>query len=458
VKSLLTILQFLRNTNQNEIAIEVLDKYAQNAEDAFSLATLSDVYMGFHKYEDAVKYGEMALEKPIEQQEIKFAIEASLTSKYRAANFPEKALKILNKVYEDNPTVAVLLEKAGCLYEANLKDESYELLQSVNDDNLEEELLTKKNSLMGPHLLRNHQFKDGMKSVVFETDKLRNAEHGSEVYHNKSSLPLEFWKGTNDCKNLIVFAEAGLGDEIISIRFINKLKNKGINVKWLAFWHKDAEINKRVGAFDWYKKNGFDVITELNPVEHKDYMWTYSQFLPILLDLDEDELWDGPYMKAGKKKLKANKKKNIAIRWGGNPYPKHRNFPLKDLYAVLKDVDANFYSLQKDYDMDELKDFPGIIDLSDKIESFSDTAEYINSMDLVITCATCICPAAGALDKENITIIPINDYYVFNTLNNKTPWFSDKMTLVRQKTPRVWSDIMDEVATLVKEKLAKCVN
>jgi hypothetical protein len=54
-----------------------------------------------------------------------------------------------------------------------------------------------------------------------------------------------------------------------------------------------------------------------------------------------------------------------------------------------------------------------------------------------------------------LLFILINDYYLFNTLNNKTPWFSDKMTIVRQKTPRVWSNIMDEVATLVKEKLSK---
>jgi len=455
VKNLVQILQFLRNSNENEVALEVLGHFAKNADDVQTLAGISDIYMIFHDYDNAVKYGELALEKPVEQQEIKEAIEVSLVPKYRSAYYPEKALKIINKIYDKNPTANVLLEKAGCLYENNQKEEAYELLKTLDDSTLEEYLLTKKNALIAPHLLRNHEFKDGMRGIVFETDKLRNSDHGSEVYHNKNMLPLELWYGTNDCKNLIVFAEAGLGDEIINIRFLNILKNKGFNVKWLAHWHKNADVNKRVGVAEWFKNNGFDVITEINPKDHKDYMWTYSQYLPILLDLDEKELWTGPYMKANKKKLKANKKKNIAIRWSGNPYPKHRNFPLKDLYAVLKDVNANFYSLQKDYDMEELKDFPGIIDLSEKIESFTDTVDYINSMDLTITCPTCICPAAGALDKECITIIPINDYYLFNTLNDKTPWFSDKMTIVRQKTPRVWSNIMDEVATLVKEKLSK---
>jgi hypothetical protein len=103
--------------------------------------------------------------------------------------------------------------------------------------------------------------------------------------------------------------------------------------------------------------------------------------------------------------------------------------------------------------MEEIKEFPEIVDLSKKIPSLSDVADYINSMDLLITCPTVTCTIAGALDKECIVLTPCADYYVFNTSNNQTPWFSNKMTLLRQKSARIWDDVMPDLRKLVEKKV-----
>jgi tetratricopeptide (TPR) repeat protein len=453
VNILADILNYLVSTNNSELALEILNILSKSPVDNEEMFIMANLYMRFGKPEESIVLAEKILGSNPEK-EVFGTVMPFLISAYRAASRAEKAIPILDEVYENNKSVEILLEKAGCLFEINNKKEAVDLLESLDDSTLNEHQLSKKNTYMASELLRRHEFKEGIKGIVFEHDKLRSIESGREVFHTKKELPLEFWLGTNDCKNLIIFAEAGLGDEIINIRFMNELKKRGINAKWYGHWHLNAKANKRFGAAEWFKKSGFDVITDFTPEKYKNYMWTYSQYLPILLDLDEKDLWNGKYMKAGKKKLPKGKK-NIGIRWSGNPFPMHRNFPVKDLYKVMKDYKANFYSLQKDFDMDELKDFPGIIDLSQEIEDFNDTVDYINSFDLTITCCTCTCPAAGALDKECITMVPISDYYIFNTADNKTPWFSDKMTLVRQKTSRRWDDVMDEVRSLVEEKLGK---
>jgi hypothetical protein len=370
---------------------------------------------------------------------------------YRQAAYSQKAIDILDEIYKKEKSDSILIEKAGCLYENNQKEESKELLDSIQDENLSEYDEAKKASYYAAHHLRNGRFKEGMKGIVFETDKMRNIEHGRPVFHTRQELPLEFWNGIKECKNLIVFAEAGLGDEIINIRFMNHLKERGINAKWYGHWHQNV-ANKRTGAAEWFRQNGFDVITEFDAKKYKDYMWTYSQYVPVLLDIEEKDLWNGPYMTAGKKDLKGTRKK-VGLRWAGNKYPMHRNVNLKDIYESIKDLDVDFYSLQKDELYEQVKEYPEIIDLSEDLNSVVDLADYVNSMDYVITCSTCVCPIAGAIDKDNITLVPLADYYVFNTKDNYTPWYSNKMRLVRQKTSRVWTDVMGEVREVVKEKL-----
>ncbi len=438
--------------NKPDLAVKMAQIIGDAASEPEEIYYVFETLSSLNFYDESVFYGQKLLELEI-PSEIKLKVKTVLANSYRHMAFSEKAIALLDEIYKEKESDSILIEKAGCLYENNNKDEAKELLNKVDESNLDEYESTKFRSYMAPHQLREGNFADGIRGIVFENDKMRNMQAGGQYYHSRKELPLEFWHGTNDCKKLIVFAEAGLGDEIINIRFLKKLKENGMDVKWYGHWHQAATVNRRVGAAEWFRNSGFDVITDFDPEKYKDYSWTYSQYLPILLDVNEKDLWDGPYMKAGKKELKGTKKK-IGIRWAGNEYPKHRNFPLKDLYAVLKEIDADFYSLQKDTEMEELKDFPGIIDLSKELESFVDTADYINSMDLVITCPTCICPAAGALDVPCITIVQISDYYIFNTKTNKTPWFGDNMDLVRQKTPRRWDNIMEDVKALVKERLS----
>jgi hypothetical protein len=442
---IVTLLQF----GEIELVTKILFTLKKTAEKAEEFALLTSFFANLNYSKEALECGKKVEEKG--SPELKATINKFMYDSYRAENRPQEAIETLEAaLFSQENTNNYKLEMASVLYEANQKDKALKLLDSIDVAECNDFEKVKLNALLGPHQLRNGNFKEGIKNVIISQDTMKAMQFGSK-YHNKNELPLQFWEGTPDCKKLIVYLEAGLGDEIINIRFLKKLETMGIEAKLFNFWHEDPVKNNRVGMYDFYEKNGFQVIRKFVPEEYTDYQWTYSQYLPILLGLTEKEIWDGPYLKAKKKKLQGKKK--IGLRWAGNPNPKYRNFPLADFYNSIKHIDATFYSLQKDECMNELADFPEIIDLSDDLDSFEKLASYIASLDLLITCPTVTCTLAGAMGVPCIMTTPISDYYVFNTKTNKTPWFGKNFTVLRQKTPRKWDDVLDQLAETTENVL-----
>jgi hypothetical protein len=281
------------------------------------------------------------------------------------------------------------------------------------------------------------------------------------IFARNKKLNFEFWEGSPDVKNLVVYAEAGIGDEIINVRFMKHLKDKGIN----AFYYTATQEgikgeNDRPGLTELFKKNNIPVITDLKEVGHlNDVCWTYSMRLPIYLGCEYEDLWYGPYLKAcpdfiEKWKLKGNKLK-IGVRWRGSKHYEHdlhRSYPLKQLYDVLKNVDADFYSLQKGDGIEELPDFPGIIDNSDNLETIEDTMALIHNLDFVITSCTSIAHMAASQGKKVFVMTPISAYYLWAHSGEQSPWYGDHVKLCRQKKPRVWNEAIESLKNTLKKE------
>ena len=448
---LLQIVSSLYQFGERDLVAKIADFLGETADRSQEFAIVANIFANIGNTDKAILYGEKAIEKETEQDSIN-QIRLMLYPSYKHNLEINKALECLDLIEKFGDENVVKLEKSICLYDQNKKDESLAILKTISVESLNDRQKIKYEACMGPHYLRNGEFKKGLRATILAQDDIKAIEI-NHVYHGKTELPLEFWEGTPDCKKLIVYLEAGLGDEIINIRFLNNLKKQGIKTKLYNVFYEDPIKNNRNGFLEFYEKNGFEVIRKFDPEEHKDYKWTYSQYLPILLGLDEKDLWSGPYLKAKKKKL--SKKFNIGLRWSGNKYPQYRNFYLKEIYDKLKDLDVTFYSIQKDICMEELKDCPEVIDLSGNLNTLSDLADYINSFDLLITCPTLTCTIAGGLDKDCIVMTPCSDYYIFNFKNNKTPWFGDNMTLLRQKSPKIWKDTLPDLKKLVKKYMEK---
>lgn len=443
---LFSLLQF----GEQKLVQDILDLLKKTADKPEEFAILCKFYNQLGRCADAITTGKNAL--ACDDKNLKIEMFTELIRAYKIANEPTEAIKCMEEIeaLAEVDKNFSNIEKSICYYDNNQKDKSYEILKEIDVANLNDQMKVKYFAALAPHQLRNNEFREGIKNVIITQDANKFIQYGHR-YHDRSQLPLQFWEGTPDCKKLIVYLEAGLGDEVINLRFMKNLKDMGIDAYLYNIWYEEPEKNKRVGNLDFYEANGFQVIRKFELEKFKDFQWTYSQYLPILLNVDEKDLWTGPYLQA--KKLKLKGKKKIGLRWAGNQYPLHRNFKLADIYSSIKHLDATFYSLQRDECLNELEEFPEIVDLSDKLTTMADLANYTKSLDLLITCPTLTCTIAGALDTPCITLVQCSDYYIFNTKNNNTPWYGKNMQLLRQKKPNSWSDIGKDLLKLIEKKL-----
>ena len=240
-------------------------------------------------------------------------------------------------------------------------------------------------------------------------------------------------------------SEAGIGDEFINVRFMNHLKRLNINPIWFTERKDLAKV---------FNNNHYKTITSLDElgVEDGEIYWCHSMDLPVLLNLKYEDLWNGPYIKATKKSnLTLNNKLKIGIRWQGNPdYDNdlHRSVPLKDIWETIKDIDASFYSLQRDDGVEEVYNFPEIYPLHENhLDTFEDTLSVINDLDIIITTCTSIAHAAAAMDKKTFVFSPMSSYYIWCYSKNqpKSPWYGDNVKLLRQKRPRYWNEPLEEL-------------
>ncbi|MEI9890288.1 MAG: glycosyltransferase family 9 protein [Caulobacteraceae bacterium] len=110
----------------------------------------------------------------------------------------------------------------------------------------------------------------------------------------------------------------------------------------------------------------------------------------------------------------------------------------------LLEADAEFHSLQKDYrpaDAELLKADGRIVDHSEGLETFSDTAALMDEMDLVISVCTSSAHLAGALGRPLLAMLTAVPDYRWGLERSDSPWYPTAR-LLRQTTTGDWSPVI----------------
>jgi tetratricopeptide (TPR) repeat protein len=451
----------LERHGRKGLATEALDVFSKLADSFPKWDNLSKCYFRIKEYDKAIKEGETALVNAPSPQAA-YVMRQNLTNIYNHNNMPEKALLYININQGIVDNADMELERSYALFLMNRKKEAQAILENqlATRSDLTEEQKTKINFNLGTYRLYEDKFQEGMRRFLLEGSKLKLWQTHS-IFNRDHRLGMPLWEGTPNVNKLVVYAEAGIGDEIINVRFMRHLKERGID----AIWYEPVEELKRlndtrVGIVELFRKNGIPVITDLSEMKSQ-YMWTYSMRLPIYLNLEYKDLWDGPYLKpcpdfVRKWEGLLQGKKKIAIRWRGSAlYDQdlHRSYPLKQLYEALAAHDlseVSFYSLQRDEGTEEASEFPGMTSLHDRLESLEDTMAAISLMDLVITSCTSIAHMAAAQGKEVWVLAPISAYYTWSHSGEQTPWYGENVKLFRQEQPRVWDEPISKIAQKIE--------
>ena len=153
---------------------------------------------------------------------------------------------------------------------------------------------------------------------------------------------------------------------------------------------------------------------------------------------------------------------NVGLCWAGSVGHKKdawRSMPCAHLAPLGHIPGITFFSLQKRPAGAPVSSLPAVelIDLTDQLADFADTAALMSHLDLIISVDTSALHLAGAIGKPTWGLIAFACDWRWFLDRQDTPWYST-IRLFRQKNigdwPEVMSRVRDELARLATHRLA----
>ena len=150
--------------------------------------------------------------------------------------------------------------------------------------------------------------------------------------------------------------------------------------------------------------------------------------------------------------------KRIGLAWTGRPtHPndRRRSISLSRLLPLADVGPAVFVSLQKplpEADRAHLDRFAGMVDLSEALTDFGETAAVMDALDLVITVDTAMGHLAGAMGKPVWILIPKAADWRWLLDRDTSPWYPTAR-LFRQRFPGAWDDVIEQVRVALVDRV-----
>lgn len=141
----------------------------------------------------------------------------------------------------------------------------------------------------------------------------------------------------------------------------------------------------------------------------------------------------------------------VGLCWSGKSYPDPGRSCPADQLAPLAAMDGVvFYSLQ----LGREGALPfAMIDHTNLIRDFADSAALIAQLDLVITVDTAVAHLAGAMGKPTWVLLPYSPDWRWLLNRDDSPWYPS-LRLFRQSCRGSWQDVIQRVKSTLRDKVA----
>jgi len=277
------------------------------------------------------------------------------------------------------------------------------------------------------------------------------------------NFPQPLWLGQDSLvgKTILLQSEQGYGDTIQFCRYAKLVADRG------------AEVILEVPTALSRLLQGLSGVSRL--VVHGEPLPPFDYYCPLLsLPLAMKTMLSSvpaqiPYLKIGEERLRhwsrklgeQRERRRVGLVWSGGfrqqrpelwSVNNRRNIPLAN-FTELKNPEVEFYSLQKgqpaESELAELIahhwDGPEIKDFTGEIHDFSDTAAFIEQLDLVISVDTSTVHLAGALGKPVWILNRFDGCWRWLLDRTDSPWYPTAR-LYRQERPGEWDRMLRKVA------------
>ena len=432
-----TVLDLI-NSDQRSLAWSMIDHYFKKAHTLQHFDVLGHLSLKADKRDTYLECAEAAYAMAVEPYQ-RQAARTNLYMAYNALNQPEKALFYIEENLKLMPDdFETLCQKAFNTSLLGYKDVAEQMLFDLTIK-YPENAYKIEAAFSGKHL-REGRTAQGILSFI-EAFKPRNRLF-------EEQLGMKRWTGLiTPGKTLYIDSEGGIGDEIINIRFFDRIKSYGMNPVLVS---DNSNYHKHINQV--FVRLGYQVLTDKFSID-RNQMWAPMMSIPGYMNLSEDQLWTGPYFKPlrnPKNKLEGTRPR-IGIKCSGNPFfgqDEYRKIPLQEMLSCLP-KEADIYYIDKEVN------HPGTIDLGDRIESWEDTLDFIDQMDCIVSSCTSLVHAAGAMGKQTFVAVPIAEYYIWTTTkrDGSSPWYGDSFYVARQTKVRDWSEPLADIGQRVNKFL-----
>jgi Tfp pilus assembly protein PilF len=309
--------------------------------------------------------------------------------------------------------------------------------------------------------LRNAKYKEGWK--LFES-----RWHTPHTKLYKRTLRQPLWKGDFDIagKTILLHTEQGMGDTIQFSRYALEVEKLGAKVL-LEVQAPLVDLMKTMSPT-------IEVFAEGNYLPPFD-CYCPQMSLPHVFDTQAHNIPAPiPYLHADpvksaywRDKLGPKQRLRVGLVWAGGfhahrpetwSWNRRRNVPIEMLQA-WRDIACDFYSLQKgepsESEFAALQETgwqgPHIHNFVSELKDFTDTAAFIDNLDLVISVDTSTAHLAGAMGKPVWLLNRFDSCWRWPLGQTDSAWYPS-MRVFKQVVQGHWQPIVDEVAQSLKDK------
>ena len=285
-----------------------------------------------------------------------------------------------------------------------------------------------------------------------------NMRQGWERYEARLKLPVEArsqqtmarpaWNGEPFAdKTLLLWAEQGLGDALMFMRYLPQVKELGGRVileTWPALMGVAATCE---GADIVVPKGGplpsFDLQASLLSLP-----WIFRTEISSIPDMVPylnvpEEI---PNRKALLERFASTQgSTRVGLVWAGRPdhgRDFERSLPASALAPLAAISEVAWFSFQ--IGRPEVPPLPNLISLGPFLSNFSDTAYALSGMDLLITVDTSVAHLAGALGVPTLLLLPFQPDFRWMLERDDSPWYPS-MRLYRQPAYGEWESVIRQV-------------
>jgi lipoprotein NlpI len=279
--------------------------------------------------------------------------------------------------------------------------------------------------------------------------------HGS-LYVARRELAAPRWSGREplEGRRILLHAEQGYGDTLQFCRYVPLLAAQGAEVLLevptaLVALLADLEGVARIVAAG-RTLPPFDCHCPLMslPLALRTTLATIPGRIPYLrAEPAKVEAWSA--------RLAVVPRPWVGLAWAGSPVHRNdhnRSIALRELLAELPGA-LRYVSLQKGVPASDRHALDGqqMLDWTDDLHDFSDTAALVHALDLVISVDTSTVHLAGSLGRPCWVMLPFHPDWRWLLDRDDSPWYPT-LRLFRQERRGDWAGVVARVAEALRQR------